>query len=221
MSGFGWVTTPSWLSISLSFFFFFFYRSSVYSCHDFISSVSFRPLPFLPFIVPLVGWNVPLIFLVFLKRSLVFTLLLLFSISLHCSLKKTFYSGLTVLGTLHLVECTFPFLPCFSLLFYPQLFVKPPQQPLRLLVSLFLHTVFTASIHSSSRILFTRSNPLNLFVTFTVYSWTSLVAQIVKASAYNVGDPGSIPGLGGSPGEGNGNLLQYSCLENPMDGGSG
>ena len=34
-----------------------------------------------------------------------------------------------------------------------------------------------------------------------------------KASAYNVGDPGSIPGLGRSPGEGNGNPLQYSCLE--------
>ena len=40
----------------------------------------------------------------------------------------------------------------------------------------------------------------------------------VKVSAYNVGDPGSIPGLGRSPGEGNGNPLQYSCLENPMDG---
>ena len=39
----------------------------------------------------------------------------------------------------------------------------------------------------------------------------------VKASAYNAGDPGSIPGLGRSPGEGNGNPLQYSCLENPMD----
>ena len=33
-----------------------------------------------------------------------------------------------------------------------------------------------------------------------------------KASAYNAGDPGSIPGLGRSPGEGNGNPLQYSCL---------
>ena len=33
----------------------------------------------------------------------------------------------------------------------------------------------------------------------------------------NAGDPGSISGLGRSPGEGNGNLLQYSCLENPMD----
>ena len=40
-----------------------------------------------------------------------------------------------------------------------------------------------------------------------------------KASAHNAGDPGSIPGSGRSPGEGNGNPLQYSCLENPMDGG--
>ena len=37
-----------------------------------------------------------------------------------------------------------------------------------------------------------------------------------KASAYNVGDPGSVLGLGISPGEGNGNPLQYSCLENSM-----
>ena len=42
----------------------------------------------------------------------------------------------------------------------------------------------------------------------------------VKASACNAGDLGSIPGLGRSPGEGNGNPLQYSCLENPMDGGA-
>ena len=41
-----------------------------------------------------------------------------------------------------------------------------------------------------------------------------------KASAYNAGDPGLIPGLGRSPGEGNSNPFQYSGLENPMDGGS-
>ena len=41
-----------------------------------------------------------------------------------------------------------------------------------------------------------------------------------KVSAYNAGDPGSVPGSGRSPGEGNGNPLQYSCLENPMDGGA-
>ena len=40
-----------------------------------------------------------------------------------------------------------------------------------------------------------------------------------KASVYNVGDPGSIPELGRSHGEGNGNPLQYYCLENPMDRG--
>ena len=41
-----------------------------------------------------------------------------------------------------------------------------------------------------------------------------------KAAAYNVGDPGLIPGLERSPGEGNGNPLQCSCLENPLVGGS-
>ena len=41
-----------------------------------------------------------------------------------------------------------------------------------------------------------------------------------KVSAYNAGDLGSIPGSGRSPGEGNGNPLQYSCLENPMDRGA-
>ena len=46
------------------------------------------------------------------------------------------------------------------------------------------------------------------------------MAQTVKASAYKAGDPGSIPGSGRSSGEGNGTPLQYSCLENPMDGGA-
>ena len=41
-----------------------------------------------------------------------------------------------------------------------------------------------------------------------------------KVSAYSAGDPGSIPGLGRSPGEGNGKPLQYSCLENPMGRGA-
>ena len=41
-----------------------------------------------------------------------------------------------------------------------------------------------------------------------------------KKSAYNAGDPGSILGWGRSPGEGNGNPLQYSCLENPTEGGT-
>jgi len=45
-------------------------------------------------------------------------------------------------------------------------------------------------------------------------------SSLGKESACNAGDLGLIPGSGRSPGEGNGNLLQYSCLENPMDRGA-
>ena len=49
------------------------------------------------------------------------------------------------------------------------------------------------------------------------FIWASLVAQLVgKESTCNVGELGSIPGLGRSPGGGHGNPLQYSCLESPM-----
>ena len=62
--------------------------------------------------------------------------------------------------------------------------------------------------------------PCSLFV---FCSWGDVcpgVSSDGKASAYSAGDPGSIPGSGRSPGEGNGNPLQYSCLENPMDRGA-
>ena len=48
----------------------------------------------------------------------------------------------------------------------------------------------------------------------------NLMAQVVKKSACNAGDPSLIPGSGRSPGGGYGNPLQYSCLENPMDRGA-
>ena len=54
-------------------------------------------------------------------------------------------------------------------------------------------------------------------VIFLLYIWASNCSSVGKESAYNAGYPSSIPGSGRSPGEGNGNLLQYSCLENPMD----
>ena len=62
--------------------------------------------------------------------------------------------------------------------------------------------------------------PVNTASVFSISfpSVTSLVAQMVKHLAYNAGDLGSIPGSGRSSGKGNGNPLQYSCLENPMDG---
>ena len=60
-------------------------------------------------------------------------------------------------------------------------------------------------------------------ILITVSIRTSQVALVVKnlpANAGDIRDAGSIPGLGRSPGEGNGNPLQYSCLENPMDRGA-
>ena len=47
-----------------------------------------------------------------------------------------------------------------------------------------------------------------------------LVGKSLPANPENIRDTGSVPGMGRSPGEGNGNPLQYSCLENPMDRGA-
>ena len=70
----------------------FLYSSSVYSCHlSFISSAFVRSLQFLPFIEPIFAWNVPLVSPIFLKRSLLFPILLFSSISLHWLLRKAFF----------------------------------------------------------------------------------------------------------------------------------
>ena len=61
------------------------------------------------------------------------------------------------------------------------------------------------------------------FPKFTKFLWNKvwiIGGSDGKKSACNAGDPGSIPGLGRAPGEGNSNPLQYSCLGNPMDGGA-
>ena len=95
VSGSSWVISLSWLSGSWRSFL---YSSSVYSCHLFlISFASLRSIPFLSFIVALFAWNVLLISLIFLKRSLVFPILLFSSISSYWSLRKAFLSLLAVL----------------------------------------------------------------------------------------------------------------------------
>ena len=66
-----------------------------------------------------------------------------------------------------------------------------------------------------------RTRLSDLTFTFMVGSQAALVVKNLSASARAAGDiEGSIPGSGRSPGEGNGNLLQYSCLENPKDRGA-
>ena len=78
-------------------------------------------------------------------------------------------------------------------------------------------TVTTKNIsrHSHTFPMDLMQSPSGLVIIHFIFG-TSLVAQMVKASAYNAGDLGLIPGLGRSPGEGNSSPLQYCCLENPM-----
>ena len=94
MSGSKWLITPFWLSGSWRSFL---YRS-VYSCHIFLTSSAYvSSIPFLGFILPIFAWNIPLVSLIFLKRSLVFPFLLFSSISLHRSPRKAFLSLLAIL----------------------------------------------------------------------------------------------------------------------------
>ena len=121
-------------------------------------SVSVRSIPFLSFIGPMLAWNVPLISLIFLKRSLVFPILLFSSISLHWSLRKAFLSLLAILWNSASKWVNLSFLLCFLLLFFSQLFARPPQTAILLFcISLFLGIVsipvscimFWTSVHSS------------------------------------------------------------------------
>ena len=167
MSDSRWVISPSWLSGSWKSFL---YSSSVYFCYLFlISSASVRSIPFLSFIEPIFAWNIPLVSLIFLKRSLVFPMLLFSSISLHWLLRKAFSSLLPILwsSAFKWVYLSFSPLPfhCFS-----QLFVRPPQKTiLPFCISFSWGWSWSLSPvqchvrrHSSSGTLSIRSSPLNL-----------------------------------------------------------
>ena len=174
MSGSRWVITASWLSgLWRSFLY-----SSVYSCHLFlISYASVKSIPFLSFIEPNFAWNVPLLCLILLKRSLVFPIQLFPSISLQWAPRKAFLSLLAILwnSAFKWVYLSFSPLPLASLLF-SAICKASSDNHFAFLHFFFLGMVLITasctmswtSIHSSSGTLSIRSNPFNLFVTFTV-----------------------------------------------------
>ena len=142
------------------------------------SSASVMSLPFLSFIVPIFTWHFPLISLIFLKRSLVFPVLLFSSIYLHCSFKTAFLSLIAILWNsafrwvyLSISPWTFT-----SLLFSAICKASSDYHFAFFIFFLFGMVLITAactillqtSIHSSSGTLPSRSNALNLFVTSTV-----------------------------------------------------
>ena len=108
MSGSRWVITPSWLFWSWRSFF-----SSVFSCYLFlVSSASIRSRPFLSFIQTIFAWNVPLVSLIFLKRSRSFTFYCFpLFLCIVCWRRLSYLSSL-FFGTLHSNGYIFPFPLC-------------------------------------------------------------------------------------------------------------
>ena len=167
-----WVITPSWLSWTWRSFL---YSCSVYSCHLFlISSASVRSIPFLSFVKPIFAWNVPLVSLIFLNRSVVFLILLFSSISLHWLLRKAFLSLYSLELCIHMgISFLFSFAFHFSS-FHSYLY-SLLRQPLCLFALLFhgdgldpcllcnVTNFYPQFIRHSIRF-----SPLNLFLTSTV-----------------------------------------------------
>ena len=131
------------------------------------------------FIMLIFGQNAPLISPTFLKRSLVFRLLLFSSSSIHCSLKKAFLSLCAVLwkSVFSLIYLSLSPLLFTSLLFLTVCKTSSDNHFAFLLFFFFgmvlfaaSYTILQTSIHSSSGTLLTGSNPLNLFITSTAYS---------------------------------------------------
>ena len=177
MPGSRWVFTPLWLSGSWRYLL---YSSSVYSCHLFLISSAFVwSISFLSFIMPIFAWNGPLVSLIFFKRSLVFPILLYSSISWHWLIRNAFLSLLAVLwnSAFRWIYLSFSPLLFTSLLFSAICKVSLDNHFaffyfffLGMVLITISCTVSRISIHSSSGTLSIRSNPLNLFLTSTVYS---------------------------------------------------
>ena len=83
-----------------------------------------------------------------------------------------------------------------------------------------IHGVFQARVLEWVAIAFSICRKLGHHLCKRPLIWPANLAQTLKTLPANAGDPGSIPGLGRCPGYGNGNPLQYSCLENSMDKGA-
>ena len=150
----------------------------MYSCHLFlIYSASVRSIPFLSFIEHIFAWNIPLVCLIFLKRSLVFPVLLFSFISLCWSLRKPFLSLCAILqsSAFKWMYLSFPPLPLASLLFSANCKASSDKHFAYLhlfFLGMVLITAFWTmswtSIHNSSGTLYIRSNPLNLSAMSTV-----------------------------------------------------
>ena len=155
----------------------FLYSSSEYYCHLLISSASVRSLIVSVLYCAHLCVKCSLVSLFFYKRSLVFPILLISSISLHCSLKKAFLSLVATLwnSAFRWICLSFSALALASLLFSAifkassdNCFAYLHFFSLGIVLITTSCTVLWTSIHSSSGTLSISSNPLNLFITSSV-----------------------------------------------------
>ena len=154
----------------------FLYSSSVYSCHLLICSASIQSIQFLSFIEHIFAWNIPLVSIIFLKRSLVFPILLFSSSSLHWSLRKAFLTLLAILWNSAFKWVYLSFSPLlFATLSFTAICKASSDSHFAFLHYFFLGLVLIPasctmswiSVRSFSGNLSIISNPLNLFVTST------------------------------------------------------
>ena len=226
----------------------FLYSSSVHSCHLFlISSASVRSIPFGFFIGPIFAWNAPLVSLIFLKRSLVFPILLFSSILCTDHWGRLSYLSLLFFGNLHSDVYIFSFLLCLSLLFLSQLFLRPPQTTILPFCIPFSwgRSWSLPPVQCQKPLSIVQALCLSDLIPWIYLSLLLYNCQRRQWQATPVLLPGESHGrtslVGCSPwgrykldvaerlhfhfslshsGEDNGNPLQCSCLENPGDGGA-
>ena len=193
MSGCRWVITPLWLSGSWRYFL---YSSSVYYCHLFlISSASIRSILFLSFIVRIFVWNVPLV-------SLILTISTLLSSRPQPSC------------------CVWG---CYSRQREESAkFLREESSRRKRETECLYPTVRWGARGKLSRGLIIQGFVSSILTGTLGFTLSEKEARLPwwlgsKESTSNTEDTSAIPGSGRSPGEGNGYLLQYSCLGNPMD----
>ena len=151
----------------------------MYSSHLLTSFASVMSIPFLSFIVPIFGLNVPLVFLIFLNRSLVFPKILFSLFLCNVHLIRLSYISLLFLATLHSDGYIFFFFPLLLLLFFSSAIFKASLDNYFAFFSfiflgdgldhgLLYNITNVTNLNSPSGTLSIRSKPLNLFFTSTV-----------------------------------------------------
>ena len=160
----------------------------MYSCHLSLKScASVSSIPFLSFIVPIFAWNVPLVSVIVLTRTLVFPILLFFSFSLHWSLRKAFLSLLAILwnSAVKWVYLSFsPLLLPFTSLLFSAICKASSDKHFAFLHFFFLGMVLISASCTTS---WTLSTVFQALCLSDLISWIYLSLSLYKCKGFDIG----------------------------------